>query len=317
MLEPEALALIDRVTRKLEAEYGHDIKNASSISKIMRKAHRLLAGDEIARDEPLPETRRLAVQELLAVDDPRMLRDVINFDRSTAAIYAILPDHGSSKSTVMLEKLRAYLAEEERATGYKLTVTGVYGVAEGIYRGMVGGLSVSLALAVLASFAMFFAVLRSWRLALIALVPNLLPLLVTVGTMALLGIDIKPTTVIVFSITLVIADDDTIQFLSRFRTRFLGLSGDATPHRTAVLGTLRESGTPMVITTLAVTIGFLALMRSEFLGLANLGFLLGVSLLSAVTADLFLSPVMIMALKPKLGASEPRPIAEQTRAESA
>jgi predicted RND superfamily exporter protein len=317
MLEPEALALIDRITQKLETEYGDDVKNAASISKIMRKAHRLLAGEEIARDEPLPATRRLAVQELLAVDDPRMLRDVINFDRSTASIYAMLPDHGSSKSTVMLDKLRAYLAEEERATGYRLTVTGVYGVAEGIYRGMVGGLSVSLALAVLGSFAMFFVVLRSWRLALIALVPNLLPLLVTIGTMALFGIDIKPTTVMVFSITLVIADDDTIQFLSRFRTRFLSLRGDPDPHRTAVLGTLRESGMPMVITTLAVTLGFLDLLFSQFLGLANLGLLLGVSLLSAVAADLFLTPIMIMAIKPKIGADEPARAAEQARAEAA
>jgi predicted RND superfamily exporter protein len=316
MLEPGALALIDRITTRLEQDFGSDVKNAASLSKIVKKSHRLLAGEDIAKDEPLPATRRLAVQEMLAVDDPRALRDVVNFDRSTAAVFTMMPDRGSSKSTKLLEKLRAYLAEEERATGYKLTVTGIYGIAEGIYRSMVGGLAMSLGLAVLASFAMFFGVLRSWRLALIALVPNLLPLLVTVGTMALLGIDIKPTTVIVFSITLVIADDDTIQFLSRFRARFVALRSDPTPHRTAVLGTLRESGMPMVITTLAVSIGFLALLQSEFLGLANLGLLLGVSLLSAVTADLFLSPVMLMALKPRVGASEPRVEAAEARAGS-
>jgi predicted RND superfamily exporter protein len=308
MLEPQALALIDRITTRLESEFGSDVKNAASLSKYVKKAHRLLVGDEAAASEPLPETRRLAVQELLAVDDPRALRDVVNFDRSVAAVFTSMPDRGSSQATQVLERLHTYLAEEEKATGYRLTVTGIYGIADGIYRNMVGGLAASLGLAVLVSFAMFFAVLRSWQLALIALVPNLLPLLVTIGTMALLGIDIKPSTVMVFSITLVIADDDTIQFLTRFRSRFLGLGPDATPHRTAVLGTLRESGTPMLITTLAVTIGFLALLRSEFVGLANLGLLLGVSLLSAVAADLFLTPILIMALKPKLG-----PVTEKVR----
>jgi predicted RND superfamily exporter protein len=56
----------------------------------------------------------------------------------------------------------------------------------------------------------------------------------------------------------------------------------------------------MLVTTLAVTIGFLALMRSEFLGLANLGLLIGVSLFAAVLADLFLTPIMLMRLRPKL-----------------
>jgi predicted RND superfamily exporter protein len=317
MLEPQALQLIDRITQRLEKDFSSDVKNAASLSKYVKKAHRLLAGDEVAATEPLPTTRRLAVQEMLAIDDPRALRDVVNFDRSVASVFAMLPDRGSSKASKLLEHLRTYLAEEERATGYHLTVTGIYGITDGIYRNMVGGLVVSLALAVLVSFAMFFAVLRSWRLALIALVPNLLPLLVTVGVMALLGIDIKPSTVIVFSITLVIADDDTIQFLSRFRTRFLSLKHQPEPHKTAVLATLRESGTPMVVTTLAVTIGFLALLRSEFLGLANLGLLLGVSLLSAVAADLFLSPVLITALKPKIGDAKTQEGAGSTSSERA
>src|SRR5205807_1013105 len=134
------------------------------------------------------------------------------------------------------------------------------------------------------------------------LIPNVLPLLVTLAVMSLLHIDVKPSTVIVFSITLVIADDDTIQYLSRFRLRYRQLddAGDANAHAGAAIGTLREIGLPMFITACAVSIGFLSLCFSQFLALANLGLLIGVSLMAAVFADLFISPVLIMKLKPRI-----------------
>jgi predicted RND superfamily exporter protein len=303
MIEPEALALMDRIATRLEADYPDDVKNARSLSKYVRKAHALLAGEDVARTQPLPPTKRLAAQELLAVDDARALRDVVSFDRATAAVFVMMPDRGSSHASKIIAGLRKYFDEEEQRTGYRITMTGIYGIADGIYRSLVGGLGKSLGLSVLVSFAVFFAVLRSWRLALIALVPNVLPLLVTLGIMSALRIDIKPSTVIVFSITLVIADDDTIQYLSRWRDRYVTLArhGAAEPHAQAALDVLRSSGLPMFVTTCAVTTGFLALLGSEFLGLAHLGLLIGVSLLAAVFADLLLTPLLLMKLRPRVG----------------
>lgn len=299
MLEPAALALIDRITNKLETEYSDDVKSALSLSKYLRKAHRLLAGEQATT--PLPRTRALTAQELLAIDDPRVLRDILSFDRGSAVVLAMMPDRGSSRATQLIEKLSHYFAEEEQKTPYRITITGIYGIADGIYRSMVGGLARSLALAVLISFLIFCGVLRSLRLAAIALIPNLLPLLLTLGVMSLLRIDIKPTTVLIFSVTLVIADDDTIQYLTRFRRRFLSLPPDhPDPHREAALATLRDTGMPMFSTTCAISLGFLVLLFSQFLGLAHLGLLIGVSLFTAVFADLFLSPLLLMTIKPRL-----------------
>lgn len=298
MLEPEALALVDRITQRLERDFP-EVKNAASLSKYMRKTHRLLAGPDAGA---LPASRALTAQELLAIEDPSMMRDILSFDHGTAAIYVMMPDEGSSKATHVIERLRSYFAQEEARVPYRITITGIYGIADGIYRSLVGGLAGSLAIAVLVSFIIFCFVLRSWRLATIALIPNVLPLLLTVAVMSLLHIDIKPSTVIVFSITLVIADDDTIQYLSRFRFRYreLAAAGDPAPHAGAALGTLREIGLPMCLTAGAVSIGFLSLCFSQFLALANLGLLIGVSLIAAVFADLFISPVLLMKLKPRI-----------------
>src|SRR5262249_13118631 len=99
MLEPAALALLDRIGHKLESDYPDDVKNAGSLAKVMRKAHRLLAGDDVAKESPLPRSRALAAQELLAIDDPRTMRDYVAFDRGTAAVFTEVPDRGSSHAT--------------------------------------------------------------------------------------------------------------------------------------------------------------------------------------------------------------------------
>ena len=302
MLEPQAIALIDRIDQKLRAEFGDDVKNTSSLAKYLRKAHRLLAGEDVAREAPLPKSRALAAQELLAFDEPRIVRDFLAFDRGTASVYCDMPDRGSSHASKVIARLRDYFKQEEAATGYHVTLTGIFGVADGIYNSLVGGLAGSFAGALLVSFLIFCLVLRSLRLAAVALIPNVLPLVLTFAIMSMLRIDVKPSTVVIFSITLVIADDDTIQYLSRFRSKFFAAvrEGDRDPHTTAAIGTLRETGLPMFVTACAVSAGFLTMLASEFKALANLGLLIGVSLLSAVFADLFLSPLLLMRLRPRL-----------------
>ena len=131
------MALIDRITSKLETDFGEDVKNAMSLSKVLRKAHRLLAG-ELAKG-PLPTTRALTAQELLAVDDPRLLRDILSFDRGSAVVLTMMPDRGSSRATHLIAELSRYFAQEEQKTPYRITITGIYGIADGIYRSLVGG----------------------------------------------------------------------------------------------------------------------------------------------------------------------------------
>ncbi len=301
MLDPDAIALLDRITTKLETDLGGLVKSATSLSKYLRKAHFLLSPEQ-ATASPLPDTRELVAQEVLLIDDSRALRDVLAADGATAAVQAVAPDHGARATADVIRELRAYLASEQARTGYRITLTGVWSIADGVYRSLVGGLLYSLAGAVLVSFVIFFAVLRSWQLAAAALIPNLLPLVFTFGLMGVLGIELKPSTVILFSITLVIADDDTILYMTRVRQYYLRFAGEnrPDPHRAAALEALRHTGVPMFVTASCVALGFGVLVFSEFLALANLGILLAASLWTAVVADLFLSPLIVMKLRPRI-----------------
>jgi predicted RND superfamily exporter protein len=171
------------------------------------------------------------------------------------------------------------------------------------------GLLESFLAALAVSFLAFFLVLRSVKLALIGLVPNVLPVGALFGAMPLLGISLKPSTVIIASMALVIADDDTLQYLVRYQRRFLALraKGAPEPHRHAALGALRECGRAMFVTSAAVAGGFLLLLLSRFEGIAHLGLLTALTLWVAGLADAFLAPVLLMALRPELGASPAPP----------
>lgn len=305
MLDPVAIQLMDRVRGYLESTFP-EIRRAASAADYWRKLHRIWGGEPAAGMTDLPDSRAAAAQELelLTPDD---VGDFLSYDRATAAVLCVVPDVGSTRSTEMMTMLQAWLQQQSAATGYRLTATGLLSITDGIYRNLVGGLALSLGVAVLISLVAFTAVLRSWRLGLIALVPNLLPLLLTFGIMAALGIDLKPTTVICFSITLVIADDDTIQYLVRFRRRYLELQADGVHghHGRVARETLEHTGTSMLVSALSISSGFLTLMLSEFVGLRNLGLLIGVSLFSAVFADLYLSPILLRTFRPRIGRPGP------------
>ncbi|HBP18609.1 MAG TPA: hypothetical protein DEA08_12595, partial [Planctomycetes bacterium] len=191
-----------------------EVKNAISPASVLRKAHRILLGEEETEDEPLPTSRAAVAQELLLVDDGDLFADTLTVDRGAACVLATMPDTGSTRARAVIAQLEQDLAELTKGLPVRATITGNYVIADAVYRSLVGGLVRSLGAAILVTFLIFALVLRSWRLALIGLVPNLLPLALTLGVMSLLGIDLKVSTVIVFSITLVVADDDTIQYLA-------------------------------------------------------------------------------------------------------
>jgi predicted RND superfamily exporter protein len=316
MLDPRFLALMDRIEERLEEL--PEMQSASSPATVLRKAHRLLLGAEDTATAPLPDSRAGIAQELLFIDDGQLFEDTLTVDRSVACVVGTMPDTGSTRAREVIAELNAFLATETAGLPIKATITGNYVIADAVYRALVGGLFKSLGVAIAITFLIFCFVLRSWRLALIGLVPNLLPLALTLGVMSLLGIDLKVSTVIVFSITLVIADDDTIQYLARFRRRLdeLFAEGHADPTGQAALDVLRSTGAPMLVTTLAVSLGFLTLLGSRFLGIAHLGLLIGVSLFAAVFADLFLTPLLIRTIRPRVGGG-PRGAAEASPAPSA
>ncbi len=296
-LSEEALAFQERMDAALAALPEHP--PVVSLPGLLVPVEEAMFGAVLVRTDDMTA----AAVARLAREQP--LEDVLTADRSTAEVVALLPNVDSERMREVVETVRAQVAADV-PPGYRATVTGNLAMTEHVTGMLTRGLLGSFLAALGVSFLAFFLALRSAKLALIGLVPNVLPVGVLFGLMAVLDISLKPSTVIIASMALVIADDDTLQYLVRFKRRYLALKaeGSAEPHRRAALDALSECGRAMFVTSAAVAGGFLLLQFSRFEGIANLGLLTGVTLWVAGLAEAFLSPVLLRALRPELGRVE-------------
>ena len=159
---------------------------------------------------------------------------------------------------------------------------------------LIRNLIISLSLAILL-IALFMAYMfRSFKMIIISLIPNLLPLIITAGVMGFSGIPLKPSTILVFSIAFGISVDDTIHFLAKYRQELIA---NKWKRKTAIYNSLRETGVSMFYSSIVLFFGFAVFMSSNFGGTVALGGLVSVTLLFAMLANLILLPAMLISLE--------------------
>ena len=159
---------------------------------------------------------------------------------------------------------------------------------------LIRNLIISLSLAILL-IALFMAYMfRSFKMIVISLIPNLLPLIITAGVMGFSGIPLKPSTILVFSIAFGISVDDTIHFLAKYRQELVANNWKI---KTAVYVALRETAVSMFYTSIVLFFGFAVFMSSNFGGTVALGGLVSVTLVFAMLANLILLPSLLISLE--------------------
>jgi len=135
---------------------------------------------------------------------------------------------------------------------------------------------------------------RSLKLSLVSIIPNVIPLLFAGAVMGFFGIELRPATAMTFSIALGIAVDDTIHFLSRFRSEFI-LSKS---HEKATTTTILTTGRAIIGTSITLGMGFLVLLFSNFKPNFEFGILATIILMVALISSLVLLPALINIIKP-------------------
>ena len=135
---------------------------------------------------------------------------------------------------------------------------------------------------------------RSFRLSLVSIIPNVLPLIFAGGIMGFMGIELRPATAMTFSIALGIAVDDTIHFLSRFRSEFK----ISKSHEKSTSVTILTTGRAIISTTITLAMGFIVLLFSNFKPNSEFGILSTIILVIALISSLLLLPSLINIIKP-------------------
>ncbi len=162
---------------------------------------------------------------------------------------------------------------------------------------LVNNLFISLALAISVIAVLMSVLFRSWKMVIVSLIPNLLPLIITSAIMGIVGIPIKPSTILVFSIAFGISVDDTIHFLAKYRQELTLKNWNI---KESVVLAIKETGVSMIYTSIILFFGFGVFTASNFGGTQALGVLVSITLFVAMLANLVLLPSLLLTLEKRI-----------------
>lgn len=289
--DPEVVAAVDRVTRWARAESG--VLSAHGYADLLRQAWFVATGNDDARTADFGDRGRLDALGALLDRAPDQLERYVTRDRSRARISLRMADIGGVATIAFVDRLRAELGRELPAD-VEVAITGEGYTASAGLTTLTRDLLVSLLLAVVVIFGFMTLVLRSLRLGLISVPPNLLPLVATIAYLRLRGIPLSPATVIIFSISIGLAVDGTIHVLARFREE-IAAGADRT---LALTRAGRGTGKAVVVSYVSLIIGFIVFRWSTFVPVQQFGELISVTVAGCLVSTLVVLPALLSACWP-------------------
>lgn len=226
-----------------------------------------------------------------------LLKGFIDSARQITRVSFQMKDVGTDEMDRLIAEIRPKVDSIFNPERYNIRLTGTSIV---YLRGtdyLVKNLFVSLGIAVVLISLLMARMFRSWRMVVVSLVPNIIPLILTAALMGFLEITIKPSTILVFSIAFGISVDDTIHFLAKYRQE---LELNNWKIKRSVILALHEVGISMVYTSIVLFFGFSIFNISSFGGTKALGMLVSITLLVAMISNLVLLPSLLLTLERSL-----------------
>ncbi len=291
--EPAVLREIERVQNKAEEE-GEFVRKSYSIVDVIKELNRVFHGDDPAYYK-IPETRELVAQLLLVyeISGGEDLEKYVSGDFSRATLEMRCQVGPISVMQKLDDNISAYLDEQPlQATQVQATGVGALWLkfASYITTSQIQGML--LAFCIIAAMLCF--IFRSVKIGLLSMIPNLSPVFFTLGYMGWAGIDLDYTRLLIAPLAIGIAVDDTIHLVTRYHMEFRRC-GD---YAKALEGCLLNVGRALIGTTVILVMGFI---MNVFHGMETqviFGKLIAWTIFSALIADFFLMPALILTLKP-------------------
>lgn len=292
--DPELLQATDRALQfaaGLEVG-GVKMGKATSLLDINKELHQALHANDPAYYK-IPDQRELVAQELLLFENSGSddLVDIVDTSFSKMRITVAMPFVDSTLYPAYLDVMEPGFREiiGDRA---EVTFTGIINLLTRTVKVLIGDTIRSYLLAFLIIAPLMMLLVGSVRTGLVSMIPNLAPVIVILAMMYFVGIPLDAFTLLVGSITLGLAVDDTIHFMHNFQ-RYYAVYRDS---RRAVQETLRTTGEAMLITSLVLTVAFFVNLFGSMINLQHFGLLTGSCIIVALFADLLLAPALMTLL---------------------
>jgi predicted RND superfamily exporter protein len=283
LLDPAIVTGLARMEEAVEAMPGVD--TALSYVDLIRTIHETMGGAGA-----LPTTRAALAQYLLLFElgGGTELDRIIDFDRQRTRMSLRLNEQ-RMRATSDIAKAAESLAADALPAGVHVEATSITTLTGRWLDEIVTGQRIGLAVSFMAITILMCIGLGSIRIGVISMIPNLLPLLVLVGTCGWMWGDVDSDTIVVMMMAIGIGVDDTIHFLMRHRIE----SSRCVDRSEAIRNTFGFAGRAIIMTTLALALGYAPFILSDYYSTRILGTLLPYTLAVAMVADLLLVPAFI------------------------
>ena len=291
--DPAFLNQLSRWENWLKQETPNVLKTFSVVD-LIREMNAVLTGKN-PHTAPLPTSQPAIAQEFLLYEnsDPEGLFRIVTEDYRYARVDIRTVTGGSHAAQVVIDAAQ-HKAAEIFGSDSTLEITGL----AHLFVQLTHHISLSQIRSYSAAFVVIalvmMLILKSISLGTLSMIPNLLPVAVTLGWMGWAAVPLDFFTLLVACIAIGIAVDDTIHFLLRFRSEFTHCGS----YKLATERTLVTTGRAMASTTLILCAGFSMFALSELRSISVFGLLVAMALVSALMADLLLLPALLKILKP-------------------
>jgi predicted RND superfamily exporter protein len=226
-----------------------------------------------------------------------VMKSYVDSTGQFARITTFIKDENGEKMNAIEAQIRTKADKLFPSPQYNVIITGKASVFQKGTQYLLDNLLSSLAFAFVITSSLVLIMFRSFKMVIVSLIPNLLPLLLTAGLMGFLGIPLKPSTILVFGIAYGLSVDDTLRFLAQYR---LELARNDWKIKKSVFATFNDAGISMFYTSIVLFFGFSVFMLSSFGGTVALGGLVAITLFFGMLSNLVLLPALVLSLNKTL-----------------
>lgn len=298
--DPDRLKRLDNAGPAMESLPldNNYVGKAFSLTTILKEINQAL-NENRKEAYHIPSDRKLAAQEFFLFENSGSddLEDFVDSQFSKVRFTMKLPFTDAVYYLPFQNLIRRYF--QKHFPECRLKFTGMISLLARTISNTITSLAESYAIAMVVITLLMVMLIGRLRIGLLSMVPNLAPILLMLGIIGAFHFPMDQFTMMVASIAIGLAVDDTIHFMHNFR-RYYEIFGD--PEK-AVFETLHTTGRAMLVTTIVLSLGFFIYMFASLNNIIRFGFLTGITLIAALMADYFLAPALMVIVNKKMELS--------------
>ena len=291
VFQPDILVKIEKVQDYLKGI--PEVTKSVSVADYVKYLNKLLNKDN-PDSQVITKEKAIDYVKLATLHGDSIVKSLYTEDYNEGRVSVRMKNVGSSRYQAIINDIERFI-KVNFPLSVGCTITGIMSLIMDMQGYLIESQIKTFTLAFILIFICIALLLKSARIGMMSIIPNLIPIAITLGVMGYVGINLDVATIMIASVAIGISVDDTIHFLYRFKAEFK----KDRDHYLAIQRTLSGVGRALIFTTIVATCGFLVFCLSNFKAIQYFGLLTGITMVSAIFAVLLILPSCILLFKPR------------------